>query len=248
MSIFQGRTALVTGAAKRIGRAVALALADAGADVIVHYNRSAQEARSVASEATDLGVRAWTVAADLSEPAAGTRLFQQAVETAGPVDILINSASIFPRGTLLESSPDDFVTNLTVNAVSPLMICRALAAQEIPGSAIVNFLDTRVLDYDRKHVPYHVSKRAFFSITRMLADELAPTTRVNGVAPGLILPPPGEDESYLARMSHTNPLNAHGSVADITRAVLFLLQSTFVTGQVIYVDGGRHIKGRFYGS
>jgi pteridine reductase len=241
-----GRTALVTGAAKRLGRATALALARAGADMIVHYRSSTAEAEAAAAEIRSAGRRAWAIRADLAEPAEAERLMQQALQAAGAVDILVNSASIFPKDTVLDFALESLARNVQVNAAAPLQLCRAFAAQHRPGH-IVNFLDSRIVDYDATHAAYHLSKRMLFTLTRMLALELAPEIRVNAVAPGLILPPPGEDDGYLAAQAHTNPLNRHGSAEDITDAVLFLVRSRFLTGQVLFVDGGRHMKGRVYG-
>ncbi|MBN1459416.1 MAG: SDR family oxidoreductase, partial [Armatimonadetes bacterium] len=107
--------------------------------------------------------------------------------------------------------------------------------------AVVNFLDTRVDGFDWKHVSYILSKHALLLLTRMTALEFAPDVRVNAVAPGLILPPPGQDEGYLEQQAHTVPLRRHGSAGDVTEAVLYLLRSEFVTGQVLFVDGGRHL-------
>jgi hypothetical protein len=108
-------------------------------------------------------------------------------------------------------------------------------------------LDTRAFDHDPRHFAYHLSKRTLFSLTRIMAAEFAPKIQVNAIASGLILPPEGKDESYLASLAHTNPMQRYGGPRDITEAVLFLLRSTFITGQVIHVDGGRHLKGAFYG-
>ena len=246
MADLKGRTALVTGAARRLGAATALELARYGAAVVVHYGRSQAEAEQVAESARSLGVRAWTVAADLADPAAAEALFDRAVHVAGPIDILINNASIFPRGTLATLSPADFHANIDVNALAPLVLSRRLFAQGRPG-CIVNFLDARITEFDSDHAGYHLSKRMLFSLTRMMAIEFAPAVRVNAVAPGLILPPDGEDERYLDRLAHTNPLGRHGDARDITDAVLFLIHSEFITGQVIFVDGGRHMKGAMYG-
>jgi len=127
-----------------------------------------------------------------------------------------------------------------------LQLSRALAAQGRSGQ-VLNLLDCRILSYDAEHAAYHLSKRMLFSLTRMLALELAPRLRVNAVAPGLILPPPGRDEAYLQALARTNPLQRHGGAGDVVRAALFLMQSGFVTGQVIYVDGGHHMTGRTYG-
>ena len=146
----------------------------------------------------------------------------------------------------MDFSLKDLEDNVQVNAISPLLIGRSFAKQGCEG-AVVNFLDTRITEYDSGHAAYHLSKRMLFTLTRMMALEFAPSVRVNAIAPGLILPPPGEDVLYLQKLAPTNPLNRIGSPESITDAVLFLLNSEFVTGQVIFVDGGYHIKGNVYG-
>lgn len=241
----KGKTALITGAAKRLGAATALELATQGAGVVVHYGRSRTEAEEVAQAVKAAGAPAWTVTADLADPAAAAGLVDRAVELAGPLDILVNNAGIFPRGTLETLTAADLHANIDVNALAPLLLSRRFYAQGRPGS-IVNMLDARITDFDRQHAPYHLSKRMLFSLTRMTAVEFAPAVRVNAVAPGLILPPDGEDETYLERLAHTNPLGRHGSPGDIANAILFLVRSEFITGQIIFVDGGRHMKGAMY--
>ncbi len=240
-----GRTALVTGAARRLGRATALALADNGADVVIHYRGSADEAGDVAEQVRRIGRRAWCVQADLADPAAAGELVGRARDAAGTVDVLVNNASIFPADTVTDFTPAALDENVRVNALAPLLLCRAFADGGNAGH-VVNFLDSRFVDYDRAHAAYHLSKRMLASLTRMLALELAPAVQVNAVAPGLILPPPGEDESFLEANAHTNPLNRYGSPAEIADAVLLLVRTRFITGQVIFVDGGRHMKGRVY--
>jgi NAD(P)-dependent dehydrogenase (short-subunit alcohol dehydrogenase family) len=240
-----GKTALVTGGGKRIGRANVLALAAEGTSVVVHYGRSRDEAEDAAAAARDRGVQAWTLQADLSQPGEAGRLFPQALDAAGPIDILVNNAAIFPPSKLVDFTADDLAQSVQINAFAPLQLARAFAAQGREG-AIVNFLDTRITDYDRNNVAYHLSKRMLFSLTRMMAVEFAPAVRVNAVAPGLILPPPGGEESYLKKLVHTNPLRRVGSPEAIADAVLFLLRSNFITGQVLYVDGGRHMRGKMY--
>ena len=242
---WRGSTALVTGAAKRLGRAVALALGAEGLNVVVHYRSSRAEAEEVCDRIRAGGGKAWVLRADLDEADAPARLFEDACDRCGTVDVLVNSASIFPADTLGELQESELQRNMRVNAWAPLALGRALAAQGREG-AIVNFLDTKVVHYDAAHVSYHLSKRAFFALTRMMALEFAPRVTVNAVAPGLVLPPPGEDEAYLERLARSNPLQRYGTVAGITDAVLYLLSSDFVTGQVIYVDGGYHMKGRLY--
>lgn len=239
--------ALVTGAGKRLGRAIALALGREGVSVVVHYRSSQREAEETAAELRRIGVDAWLLQADLGDSERAAGLIEEASALAvAPVDILVNSASVFAPSGLLDFSVESLDANLRVNAVSPLMLARGLAAQQRDGQ-IINLLDTKIVTGDPEHAAYHLSKRMLFTVTRMLALELAPQVRVNGVAPGLVLPPPGEDEYYLARLARTNPLHTYGSAGDVVRAVLFLLRSSFITGQVIYVDGGYHMKGSTYG-
>lgn len=247
MHSIHAKTALITGAAKRIGRAIALKLAQQGAHVVIHYQTSQSEAQSTAEEARSYGVKAWTIQADLSDLVQAETMLSKMPAEIKKLDILINSASIFPKDRVLDFSAAAFQQNITVNALAPLWLARAFARQTQAGD-IINFLDTRILDYDEKHAAYHLSKRTLFSVTRMLSRELAPGIRVNGVAPGLILPPPGENKDYLEQLKHSNLLQRIGTLDDITEAVLFLLRSDFITGQIIYVDGGQHLKGAMYGA
>lgn len=242
----RGQTALITGAAKRIGRATALALAEAGAHIVVHYHTAQAEADVLAEALRGLGVQAWTISADLAQPAEAAALIERAFSLAGQVDILVNNASIFPTGTLANISFADLQQNVAVNAWSPFVLSRAFAGRVTQGK-IINLLDTRITGYDWTHVGYILSKHLLAVLTRMQALEYAPRLTVNAVAPGLILPPPGQSEDYLQKLIHTVPLGMHGEAEDIAEAILFLLQSDFITGQVLYVDGGRHLKEGFGG-
>ncbi len=240
------RTALVTGAARRIGRDIALALAGAGADVVVHCNQSVAEAEEVAAAIRALGRRGWVVQADLSDTERSCGLFAEARRAAGrAIDLLVNSASIFNEGRPCAVTPAEFQRNMAIHALTPLLLSQCVAAQRCRGD-IINILDTRIHECDNEHAAYHLSKRALFTLTRMLAKELAPDIRVNGVAPGLVLPPPGRDQSYLKERAPLLPLQRHGDARDVSNAVLYLLNSPFVTGQVIYIDGGKHLRGSSY--
>lgn len=241
----EGRRALVTGAGRRLGREIARALAAQGASLALHCRNSEEETRALAAELAAGGTSAAVFPADLTDSMQGAALVGRAVAEAGPLDILVNSASIFEEETLEEMSAGSVHRNVDINALAPFHAARAFARQGRAG-VVVNLLDTMIRDYDRKHLPYHLSKRMLFTLTRAMAVEYAPLVRVNAVAPGLVLPPEGEDESYLRALAHTNPLNAHGCGGDVARAVLFLVESPFVTGQVIYVDGGRHLRGAMY--
>jgi pteridine reductase len=244
-TLLKGRTALITGAAKRLGRATALALAQHGANVVVHTHRPDDATSTLHREIETRGASVWLVHGDLLDADQTHEVFEAARSKAGRIDILINNASIWGNETLWETTDESLCRNMRIHAMAPLILARELAGQKTPGH-VVNVLDTRVTTYDREHAAYHISKRMLLTLTRMLALELAPDIAVNAVAPGLILPPAGKDESYLQKLAHTNPLGRHGDPSDVTEAILFLLASRFITGQVIYVDGGYHMKGHMY--
>lgn len=242
-----GRTALVTGAGKTLGRAICLALAGAGVNIAAHYNTSEEETLRLSEEIHSFAqVKVWPVPADLADPGKTQGFFRRVREVAGPVDILINGASIFPSDTLQDATLESIAANQQINALAPLVLSREFAAQGRTGH-ILNMLDTRAFDHDPKHFAYHLSKRTLFTLTRIMAMEFAPKIQVNAVAPGLVLPPAGQDESYLAKSCAYQPAAAVRHAEEIAEAVVFLLRSNFITGQVIYVDGGRHLKGAFYG-
>ncbi|MGB9619320.1 MAG: SDR family oxidoreductase [Armatimonadota bacterium] len=239
-SMLAGKTALVTGAAKRIGRAIALALACSGANVVIHYRNSEPEARELAQKIESVGVRAWCVKADLAVSEELERLVDRACSSAGTLDILVNSASIFPTSDFNSVSSVQLAENIQVNAWAPFVLARHFARQADSGH-IINILDSRITGYDWSHVAYHASKYLLELFTRMMAIQYAPNIAVNAVAPGLILPPEGKDDSYLEQLKQTLPLKRVGSTRDVTDTVLFLVASRFITGQVIFVDGGRHL-------
>ena len=243
----KGKTALITGAAKRIGRETALTLADRGINVVIHFNRSDGEARHLATELQQKGVKAWTIQADFRLADEYQTLIERAREMAGGLDILINNASIFPMETLADLSWSSLSANIEVNAWVPFALSRAFA-QQVGRGQIVNLHDSRLKGYDWTHVGYILSKHVLAAMTGMMALEFAPHITVNAVAPGLILPPPGKDESYIQNLVHTVPLQRHGGPQDIADAVAFLIESNFITGNVIYVDGGRHLHEYSNGS
>ncbi|OQY31260.1 MAG: hypothetical protein B6241_14480 [Spirochaetaceae bacterium 4572_59] len=242
-----GKTALITGSARRIGRACALKLAKEGSDILIHYNSSRDEAEELARSIRLNGQNAWAIQQDLSERNSGALLMEKALKKTDTVDILINSASIFPRGNWKDSEIEDFLENYQINALSPFILSREFARQINKGECIINFLDARIVDNNSSHLAYHLSKRALFTLTRILSSELAPKIRVNAIAPGLIIPPPGETQEYLKKRIDSNPLKKIGTVEQLTESMSFLINNSFITGQVIFVDGGRHLRGSFYG-
>lgn len=236
--LLQGQTAIVTGGARRIGRAIGLLLAEAGANIVVNYRTSEAAAKSTASDMEELGVRSLVVQADVVEPAEGKKLVEAAQEAFGRVDILVNNAGIFERGTVDETTPalwDRFMnTNLraqffTAQAAAPLM-----RAQQ--RGKIVNLASLGGLIAWPGYIPYSVSKAGVIHLTRCLARALAPEIQVNCVCPGSIqFPGDQPDPNYIRRA----PLKKTGEAKDIAQAVLFLVtQSDFVTGQALVVDGG----------
>jgi pteridine reductase len=236
-----GMTALVTGAAVRIGRAISLALAREGANVVLHCRRSVEEATDLAEEIRALGVRAWVLTADFAKREEYETLLDRAVEAAGDVQLLVNSASIFPAATIDTVTFEDLSLTSLVNAWVPFHLSRALA--RLGGKRkIVNLVDTRITSDDPGHVAYILSKHLLYSLTRTCALAFAPDVTVNAIGPGLILPPPGQPESYLDSLVHTVPLKRHGDEWDIAEAAIYLLKSTFITGTIIFVDGGRHVR------
>jgi NAD(P)-dependent dehydrogenase (short-subunit alcohol dehydrogenase family) len=237
-----GQTALVTGASRRIGEAIALALADQQVNVIIHYRRSAARAQSLRASLLTRGVKAFCVQADFQKPEEAESVIERARAEAGPIQILVNSASEFLPERLDAMTHATLVYNMTVNAWAPFALTRAFAHQTSEGK-VINFIDAQIAGFDLTHASYILSKHLLATLTKMTALEYAPAITVNAVAPGLILPPEGKDETYLAGLAQRVPLKRYGGLTDIIRAVLFLLECNFVTGQVIYIDGGRHLIG-----
>lgn len=244
-----GRTALITGGAKRLGRETALTLAGRGMNIVLHYHTSGAAAAELAQRISSIGVKVYTVPGDLADPSRTDELMNRAIKAAGKIDVLINNAAIYRADQFSDLLPENLETSLRVNALSPLLLSRVFAAHFAAramgamGGSIINLLDCRIRDYDRGHVSYSLSKKLLLYLTEMMAVEFAPYIRVNGVAPGIILPEPGKGSEHIERLKLSNPLEKWGSVDDVTRTVLFLLESDFITGQVIFVDGGRFLKG-----
>jgi NAD(P)-dependent dehydrogenase (short-subunit alcohol dehydrogenase family) len=161
--------------------------------------------------------------------------------------MLVNSASIFPESHLDDLKLNDIVSPFEVNAWVPFLLGREFA-KRVGHGKIMNLLDTRIIGIDWNHIGYILSKRMLADLTNIMALKFAPDVTVNAVAPGLIIPPPGKDEAYLDKLAESLPLKRHGDPQDVADAVLFLLKSEFITGQVIYVDGGRHVREHAHGS
>ncbi|HEY6871295.1 MAG TPA: SDR family oxidoreductase [Geobacteraceae bacterium] len=235
-----GKVALVTGGAVRLGRALALALAGHGVRLALHYGESLEGAEETAATIRATGSEAEPFRADLRDAGEAAGLMARAAERFGRVDILVNSAAIFGREEVTEALWDE---QFSVNLRAPFFLARAFARRlgKEGSGAIVNIADWRAVRPGPDHIPYTLTKAGIVAMTASLALALAPRIRVNAIAPGAILPPPGEDESYLARLAERIPLRRHGGPADVAGALLYLLEAEFVTGQVLFVDGGEHL-------
>lgn len=241
-----GKVALVTGGAKRVGRAVALHLAEAGCDVAITYRSSGEEAAATAEAIERRGRRAWALRADLARAEAVEPLGRALIEATGRVDVLVNNASVFEPTAWGELEEAGWQRQMTINALSPVLLTQALgrelAANE--GGRVVNFADIHVMGRPRRgYLAYEASKAALAAATESLAIELAPAVTVNAVAPGVVawaeqIEEP-EREAYLRRV----PLERAGTPEDAARTVVYLARDAdYVTGQVIRVDGGRWLR------
>lgn len=240
-----GRTALVTGAARRVGRAIALALADRGMDIVVHYKGSAPEARATAEAVERLGRRAVTIQADLAQPEEVEALVDRALETFGTIDVLVNSAALFHRTPLEKLTGQEWDQFLRVNLIGPFLLARRLGLlmRQRGEGKIVNIADIAGIRPWTDFLPYSVSKGALITLTQGLARALAPEVQVNAVAPGSVLLPEEYGDREREALVRATPLKRIGDPTDVAKTVVFLLEgSDFITGQVVVVDGGRSIN------
>lgn len=233
--------ALVTGGARRIGRAICLELAAAGFDLAIHHRASAEEAARLADEIRAAGRRAVCLSADLADAVATRALVGLAVEALGPLAVLVNNASVFADDRLESLTGESWSSHMDVNLRAPVLLSQAFAAQAPDGSVIINILDQRVLKPDPRFFSYGLSKSALWVATRTMAQALAPRIRVNGVGPGPTLPSvhqaPGEFEAE----ARATPLQRPASPGAVAGAVRWLVDAGQVTGQMIAVDGGQHL-------
>ncbi len=236
-----GRIALVTGGARRLGQAFALALADAGADVAVHHHGSSAE--ETVGEIRKRGRRAAAVEADLSDPERAAALVPLAAGALGPVDILINSAAIYTCATLRETDLENWERHLGINLRAPYLLTRAFAEAlgERPGK-VVNIADWRAASPGAGCLAYTVSKAGLLALTQSAAQELAPRVQVNALALGAVLPPPGRGEEALKRVTSGVPAKRAATVKETCDALLFLLRNDYVTGETLFLDGGARLR------
>jgi pteridine reductase len=236
-----GKLILITGAARRIGRIFALACAHQGADLIIHHGHSEEEAKQLQLEITKMGGQAQIIQADLSEPELAAQLISLANQF-GTLYALVNSAAIFELLPLKDTSLADWERHLKINLTAPFLLSQAFAKQVPDESSghIVNILDWRALRPGADHFAYTVSKAALAAMTKSLAAALAPKITVNGLALGAILPP--RDQPVSAEILNHVPAGRWAEASEIENALIFLLtEATYITGEIIHVDGGRHL-------
>jgi pteridine reductase len=236
-----GKTILITGAARRIGKHLALAVAQAGADVILHHANSPADAAETAEMIERLNRRVWVLQADFSEPEEVEALISRAWESS-PLYALVNNAAIFVPLSLAQTSLVEWQTHLNINLTAPFLLSRGFGARLPAGEQgrIVNILDWRALHPGSDHFPYTVSKAALAALTRSLAGALAPNITVNGLALGAILPPAGS--SAPPDLLEKIPAGRWGTLDEVSQALLFLLAGpTYITGEIVHLDGGRHL-------
>lgn len=234
------RVALVTGGAVRVGRAISLALADAGYDLVVAYRSSAGPAESLVEELSRLGRTVVPVQADLGEPEAAERLVETARTSFGRLDVLVNSAASFQAVPLLDVDADEWDRVMNVNLRAPHLLVRAAASLlRVSRGCVVNMTDLSAWQAWSIYPHHAVSKAGLAHLTRVQARTLAPEVRVNAIAPGAVLPPDDWSEERRAALAEKAVLRKTGSPDDVVQALLYLIEADFVTGHVLPVDGGR---------
>lgn len=237
MSLNQNQTALITGGAKRLGRDISLFLAEEGYDIALHYQASMEDAQSTKQDIEKRGRRCLLMQGDLTDPSFYTRCIETTAEALGVPTLLVNNASLFEKIPFDRVSPQVFDRYFNLHVKAPFFLSQAFANTGTEG-AIINLLDSRVDAYETGHFIYTLTKKTLKEMTLLLAKTLAPKIRVNGICPGPILPPEHLGKDYLNQVAEKTPMKRPGDVKDILSAVQYLTRSTYVNGEILFVDGG----------
>jgi len=240
----RGRVALVTGAGHRVGRAIAVALGAQGMRVAVHYNATADGAEETARLISQAGGEAKTIAADLTNVDACSALIDGVVSMFGGLDVLVNSAAVMVRTPFGETTEKQWDDMMALNLRAPFFVAQAAAPHlRKARGAVVNIADLAAFEAWPAYIPHGISKAGVVQMTRSLARVMAPEVRVAAIAPGTVLLPENWDKKSAEHLVQTTPLQRNGSPEDVSRTVLFILASDYLTGETIIVDGGRHVRG-----
>jgi NAD(P)-dependent dehydrogenase (short-subunit alcohol dehydrogenase family) len=240
MALSNKGAVLVTGGAKRLGRAVALEFAQHGYDVVIQYNHSLADAEQTATDIRSLGVQCWLQKQELSEIEALDGFLQRAHKDAPHLKVLVQAAAMFEPQPFDEMKLDDFRHQMSVNMEAPIFLAQAFAKQAKQG-AIINFIDNYTEQHKTRFFAYLLSKKSLLDATRMMAANLGPDIRVHGVSPGTTLPSPGFDEAYIRARADKNPLKHLTTPEEIAGTVRYLAEATHLTGQILTVDGGEYL-------
>jgi pteridine reductase len=239
----RNRAALVTGAGRRVGRALAIALGRSGMHVAVHYHESAEGARETARLVAAAGGKAILVRGDLAKPNVPAGLVAEVVQELDSLDVLVNSAAIMERTPIGSVTPESWDAMFTLNLRAPFLLAQAAAPHLTRArGAIVNIADLAAFETWPAYIPHGITKAGVVYMTRALARALAPDVRVNGIAPGTVLLPESWREEDAERLRETTPLGRLGTPEDVAGAALYLLNADYVTGETLIVDGGRHVR------
>ncbi|MCE2492594.1 MAG: SDR family oxidoreductase [Alphaproteobacteria bacterium] len=238
--------ALVTGGGQRIGRAISQALAEDGWAVAVHHLRSASQSEEVVAEIAKGGGRAIAIAADLTDATAATDLIPRVAAKLGPVTCLVNNASVFEPDDVLSATQESWRRHIDVNLRAPFFLSQSFAKEMVAGAfgCIINIIDERVWNLTPHFASYTMSKSGLWTLTQTCALALAPGIRVNGIGPGPTLPSPRQSREHFETQAALTPLGRGTTPGEIVSAVRFILSSPAMTGQMIALDGGRHLKWR----
>jgi pteridine reductase len=242
MSNPMAKTVLITGAAKRVGKAMAFHLACHGWNIAIHYNTSVEEAIlfKVQLETSYPMQKFEIFKADLNRTEEVEMLIPQVVLTMGTLDLLINNASLFEPAWLGQTTTEFLDRQMNINFRAPFILTRDFARQ-IKHGAIINFVDTRIVTNKSNFAAYSLSKKSLWEMTKMAALEFGPNIRVNAIAPGLTLPPEEKEEDYLWKLAENIAMKRPGGLTPILKSLDFLLENEYLTGQLLFCDGGENL-------
>lgn len=236
------KTALITGAAKRLGKAMAMHLAAQGWNIAVHYNTSEIDAIKLQDELRSSfpDQKFEIFGGNLTITSQVEQLVLQVIQKMGNLDLLINNASVFDRGDFVNTTADFLDQQMNVNFKAPFILTRQFALMAKKGT-IVNFVDTRIVNNKSNFAAYSLSKKALWELTKMTALELGPNIRVNAIAPGLTLPPEEEGDDYLLKLAKNIAMKRPGGPEPILKSLDYILNNDYLTGQLLFCDGGENL-------